>query len=253
MGKKIMRPKIRRVRMDLEYIGKQYCGWQYQKNGVSVQQKIEEAISIVTNQQSRVIASGRTDAGAHAINQVAHVDLVTDITDHDLANALSTVLPNDISVICASTVADSWHARFSALTKTYQYRVLNQRSKSAFYHGSTWHIKRPLNMERIQNSADLLIGEHDFTAFQSAGRPVYSAVRNIIKLSVTNEPPLVIFEVTANGFLKQIVRNIVGTLVDISNERFEPNWIDKLFHCRDRKLAGQCAPAEGLYLLKVEY
>jgi tRNA pseudouridine38-40 synthase len=247
-----MREK-RRIRMTLEYLGTNYAGWQWQNNVVTVQQVVEEALQKITSLQSRVTASGRTDAGVHALNQPAHADVETAMGDDEIMRAMNALLPDDVSVKEVTTVADDWSARFSAKDKTYRYIILNRERHSVFDHGSVWHIKNRLNIDAMRQAAGTFIGEHDFTSFRSAGCAAKNPVRSITKLDIEQDDDTILLTFTSNGFLKQMVRNIVGTLVEVGRGKIAPGDIAKILDKHDRTEAGVCAPPQGLCLMNVVY
>lgn len=246
-------PARRRVRLDLEYLGTRYAGFQLQPNGLSIQEVVEKAVSTLVSHPVRVIPSGRTDAGVHARLQPVHADVTTKLSDEDILRGMNALLPDDVAVISVKTVPDDWHARFSAREKTYVYTILNRPAPSAFDHGRVWHVRKPLDVEAMRKAAGALIGEHDFSSFRSSGCAAKSPVRRLSRLEVEKEGDVIRLSFTANGFLKQMVRNIVGTLVEAGRGRIAPDDVSKILAARDRTKAGPCAPPEGLCLDKVGY
>lgn len=237
----------------IEYDGTNYHGWQIQPSDPSIQNEIQKILSLITQEDIFVSGSGRTDAGVHSIGQVAHFQSSTAITPEKIQNALNKMLPKDI-VIRQCTYADNdFHARFSAKRKTYQYRILNSIVPVALYRQYSWHIHKELNIEAMQQAANFLIGEIDFKAFEGVGSPRKSTVRTIYEATVTKENEIVTFEVTGNGFLKFMVRNITGTLVDVGTGKLTPNDFNTILMSKDRKNAGATAPPHGLFLKHVEY
>ncbi|VAX20604.1 tRNA pseudouridine(38-40) synthase [hydrothermal vent metagenome] len=243
----------RRIRMILEYMGTRYAGWQWQDNAVTIQQVVEEALGKITSLKSRITASGRTDAGVHALNQPAHADVETRMSDEEIMKAMNAVLPDDISVKEIKTVPEDWSARFSAKEKTYRYTILNRVRPSVFEHGRVWHIKKTLEIDAMRKAASLLVGEHDFTSFRSSGCAAKNPVRRLTTLDIDRDDDTIRLTFTANGFLKQMVRNIVGTLVEAGRGKIAPDDVSTILGKRDRTEAGPCAPPYGLCLVDVVY
>lgn len=243
----------RRIRLNLEYLGTRYAGWQWQDNAVSIQQVVEEALGKITSLKSRVTASGRTDAGVHALNQPAHADVETKMSDSQIVKGMNALLPSDVVVKEVVTVPDDWSARFSAKEKTYRYTILNRERPSVFDQGRVWHIKKALDINTMRKAASSLVGEHDFTSFRSSGCAAKNPVRAIARLDIDQDDDTIELTFTANGFLKQMVRNIVGTLVETGRGKIAPDEILKILEERDRAKAGPCAPPQGLCLVDVLY
>ncbi len=243
----------RRVRIDLQYLGTRYAGWQVQNNDVTIQEVVEEALSKIVKKKVRIHASGRTDAGVHAILQPTHADVTTNAPDEGLLAGLNAILPKDIAVISVMTVAPDWNARFSAISKTYEYTVLHSRIRSVFDEGRVWRIHAPIDMEAMREGAIFLTGERDFTSFESSGANPGGKIRTITDLVIERRCEKIVFRVTGNGFLKQMVRNIVGTLIQVGLHKREPSWIKDALDAKDRKEAGPCAPPGGLCLMEVVY
>ena len=244
----------RRIRIDLEYMGANYAGWQVQPGQSTTQQKVEEALLKLVNHNARVTASGRTDAGVHALIQPCHADVVTRMKDEEIEKGLNALLPHDIAALKVITVESGWHARSSAKQKTYRYTILNSRRKSVFDHGRVWRIADRLDIEVMNDAAQNLVGEHDFSSFQGAGcASVDKPVRRLLALKVTRDGKKVFITVTGSGFLKQMVRNIAGSLVEIGRGKEKPEWIIEVLQAKKRTSAGPCAPPEGLCLVDVRY
>ncbi len=241
------------MRIDLEYIGTRYAGLQWQENALTIQQVVEGALDKLTSEHSRLTAAGRTDAGVHALYQPTHADVTTSMSDEELARGLNSILPNDIVVTNVTTVADDWSARFSAKEKTYHYTILNRERPSAFDHGRVWHIRKPLDIEAMRSAGKLLVGEHDFASFRSSGCKRKSTVRNLDRLTIERDADYILFVFTARSFLKQMVRNIVGTLLEVGLGKIAPEDIVTILEACDRTKAGPCAPPDGLCLMSVDY
>ena len=262
-------PDSRRVRIDLEYLGGRYAGWQWQDNALSIQQVVEEALAAMVRHPVRVTASGRTDAGVHALLQPTHVDLATNMEDVHILRGLNSLLPEDIAVRAVATVDGRWNARKSAVRKTYRYMIHNSRIPSVFLHGRVWRIPHPLDIPAMQTAAAMLVGERDFASFRASGCSSKSPVRNLMALDVATgsieefvpgfsstgegEEELVIMTFTGSGFLKQMVRNMVGTLVEVGRGKMAPEQVGAILEAKDRRAAGPCAPPQGLCLIDVIY
>ena len=243
----------RRIRLDFEYLGANYAGWQWQDNALSIQQVAEKALEKIVGHHARITASGRTDAGVHAENQPAHADIATKLDDETIMRGMNSLLPKDIVVTALATVDPAWHSRFDAVKKTYRYTILNRRTPSVFLHGRVWLVYAPLDMEAMRKAAESLRGEHDFSSFRASGCAAKEPVRTLTELSIKRDGDIVTFTLTSSGFLKQMVRNIVGTLAEVGRGRMEPEAVAQILAARDRTCAGPCAPPDGLTLVKVKY
>ena len=242
-----------RYRITLSYLGTEYCGWQRQKNGVSVQQKVEEALEKLLGQKIDVQASGRTDAGVHAAGQVAHFDAETSIPSDKLPFALNTLLPDDVRVRdCEETSAD-FHARFSAKRKTYVYKIYLARHSDPLRLGRAVMVTPPFDAEKARQAAEYFKGRHDFKAFCSTGSRVKDTVREIYDISVMQNGDEITLSVTGNGFLYNMVRIIAGTVVYAGKGKIAAEAVPDIINSGDRKKAGKTMPACGLYLYSVEY
>ena len=240
--------------MTIEYDGGSYAGWQFQKNERTIQGEIESALQTMTRQPVRLTASGRTDAGVHALGQVASFRCNTKLSPEILRNGLNGILGGDIVIRQCCEAADDFHARFDALGKTYHYHILNSPLPSALRRRYTWFIRRPLDLADMQDAARLLEGEHDFSAFEGAGSPRSSSVRFITQAQfVRDGEGIVVFQISANGFLRFMVRNIIGTLVNVGHHKTTPAEFKEILESRDRGRAGATAPPQGLFLMRVRY
>ena len=247
---------MRTIKLTIQYDGTNYVGWQRQPNGVSIQGMLEDALAPIEGAAVDVHGAGRTDAGVHALGQVASVELTARHDTPTLFRALNAVLPNDIRVVSVEEAPHGFHARFSAAAKTYEYRIVNAPIVSAFVHRYVWHFTPPLDLGAMRAAAEPLVGRHDFAAFQGAGSTVTSTERTIERLEWEDgggyDLPIVM-RVTGDGFLRHMVRNIVGTLVEIGVGRWDPWRVLELLDGRDRTQAGPTAPASGLFLTRVVY
>jgi tRNA pseudouridine38-40 synthase len=243
----------RRLAVGIEYDGGGYCGWQQQSDAASVQVALEQALSRVADQPIQLICAGRTDAGVHARAQVAHFD--TDAVRSSRAWLLGTnsYLPRDISLHWTQPVAGEFHARFSALARSYRYLILNRVTRSALAHGRALVVHRPLDVAAMQAGAQWLIGEHDFSAFRSSECQARSPVRQLRTLRVARSGDWIAVDVTANAFLHHMVRNLVGLLLDVGIGKAPPQWAAEVLASRDRTRSSPTAPAQGLYFWTVRY
>jgi tRNA pseudouridine38-40 synthase len=243
-----------RVAMCVEYRGTNYYGWQIQKTGVrTVQAALTEAISKVANESVNIIVAGRTDAGVHASNQVLHFDTASYRKAYGWTSGVNTLLPDDISVQWTHTVDTGFHARFSARERAYRYIVYNAAMPSGILRdGMTWE-RRPLDLERMQAAASLLLGEHDFSAFRAANCQAHSPVKDVRELTLVRQGRLIILQARANGFLYHMVRNIMGVLIAIGRGDKPIEWAGDVLAGRDRNLGGITAPAAGLYFVRAGY
>ncbi|MCO4811182.1 MAG: tRNA pseudouridine(38-40) synthase TruA [Gammaproteobacteria bacterium] len=242
-----------RVALGIEYDGTSYNGWQRQKTGLGVQQRVEEALSVVANHPVEVICAGRTDTGVHATDQVVHFDTDSDRSERGWLLGANTNLPDDINVSWVTLVADDFHARFSAMSRSYRYLILNRLQRSALHRHRAWWVYEPLDAERMDAAAQRLLGKHDFSAFRAAGCQASTAVRHLTHISVARAGDWITLDVTANAFLQHMVRNIMGTIATVGLGEEGVEWITEVLESRDRKAGGIAAPAHGLTLAGVEY
>jgi tRNA pseudouridine38-40 synthase len=247
---------MRTLKLTLQYDGTGYVGWQRQPNGLAIQQVLEDALAPIEGAAVTVHGAGRTDAGVHALGQVASVTLGASLAPATLARALNAVLPADVRVLGIEEPGDGFHARFSAVSKTYEYRIVNAPIVSAFLHRYAWHVVQPLDLDAMRAAAEPLVGRHDFAAFQGAGSSVATTERTVMDVSWEDgggyDLPLVM-QITGDGFLRHMVRNIVGTLVEIGAGRWDPWRLLEILESRARTQAGPTAPPHGLFLTRVTY
>ena len=229
-------------------------GWQRQGAGESIQGLIEQALSTIDGRAVTLHGAGRTDAGVHAVGQVATARLTSPIEDWQLVRALNAHLPTAIRVTEVTTVPDDFHARFSATGKTYEYRIWNGRTMPPFIREYAWHIIEPLNLPLMQEASQAIPGEHDFAAFRSARSLNHTTVREITSTQWRKEgEQTLVFEIAGKGFLRYMVRSLVGTVVEIGRGQRPVGDIARLLAAPDRTQAGRTAPARGLFLMKVDY
>lgn len=244
---------MKRVLLTISFDGTAYHGWQKQPNAVTVQQVIEEALSKILGVKTSVTGCSRTDAGVHASEFCLHFDCDEKIPKDAFLRGLVSLLPQDISVIGYNEVPPDFHARYSAKGKTYEYKILNSYERNPFLSRYTWQIGRRLDIDKMNEFCQKLIGEHDFYAFSSSGRTVEDTVRTISECYVQRKDDIVTLRVTGNGFLYNMVRIIVGTAVEVSDGRINPDDTEEILLSKKRELAGITAPPQGLSLEKVIY
>ena len=242
-----------RAYLILEYDGTAYAGWQRQKNGVSVQQKVEEALQSVLGKAVKVTASGRTDAGVHAAAQTVHLDYDGRIPPERLSYALNAVLPDDVSVKKSGAAADDFHARYSAKKKTYRYTFVISDVRRPLHERYAARISGNVDAAAMHRAAQLFVGEHDFKAFCSTGSSVKTTVRTVYRADVVRVADTVTFTVTGNGFLYNMVRIMAGTLLAVGQGKQGEADIAAALRTGERKRAGKTLPAAGLTLESVEY
>ena len=243
---------MRRIKLTLEYDGTAFSGWQVQPDQRTVQGVLQECLGNMMGESVRVIGSGRTDAGVHAMEQVAHADVVRDIPAENIMMGLNSSLPRDVRVLVCEDVPETFHARKSATGKTYRYVILNRPRPTALNRSRVWHIRQRLDLEAMRQGAGHLAGEHDFEAFKSAGDKT-TTVRNLRDLDIKREGDHVVLTFEANGFLKHMVRNITGALVEVGLGRLTPDDMGALLASRSREGAPGKAPPQGLTLVQVSY
>ena len=262
---------MRTFKITLAYDGTGLVGWQRQASGTSVQGLLEAALQHLDQREVIVTGAGRTDAGVHALGQVASFSLERAIECDGLVRALNAQLPAAVRVLAAEVAADTFHARFDARRKTYRYRIWNAEVISPFERHYVWHLKAALDRDKMSAAAEILEGRHDFAAFQAAGGMTRSTERTVFSSLVLspssldqtrNDPehvegstddPVIVYEVSGDGFLRHMVRTIVGSLVDIGRGRRTIDWMADVLASRDRSLAGPTAPSAGLFLVSVDY
>jgi tRNA pseudouridine38-40 synthase len=244
---------MKNIKLILEYDGTNYCGWQWQPGQKTLQGALEEAVRKTSGEEVRVTASGRTDAGVHAWGQVVNFMTGAGLDCNSWRGALNHHLSHDIRVLEAAEAAPDFNARHSAKGKTYEYIVINRYIPCALKRGYTWHVGVPLDVEAMRDAAKGLIGEHDFTSFRAADCAAKSPVRTVWKLDLTQKGEAIKFSLGASAFLRHMVRNIVGTLVEVGRGRMHQEDVPAILDARDRTKAGPTAPPQGLYLVKVNY
>jgi tRNA pseudouridine38-40 synthase len=245
---------MKNFKLTIEYDGTAYNGWQRQLETPTVQAEIEQALRRMTRSNITLIGAGRTDAGVHALGQVANFRCETRLNPEMILKGLNSLLPGDIAIRECCLVPDSFHARFAARSKRYHYRILNRAERAAVGRGYAWFIHWPLDVVAMMQAAERLVGQQDFKAFENAGSPRVHTRREVLRADwVPEEGHWLTFRIEADGFLRGMVRNIVGTLVAVGLGKLEPAAMETILASRDRRRAGATAPARGLFLVDVQY
>lgn len=276
-----------RYKITIEYNGTTFCGWQKQKNDESIQEQIEKAIYEFSHQKVGVKGSGRTDAGVHALGQVAHFDLETEYSEYKVLGAINHYLkvfarekakkfanflykqnpknpnkirndfnPQPIAIINCERVDSDFDARFSAKKRFYRYIVLNQKQPTSLHQNRVWHIREEMDVEKMKLASNFLLGKHDFTSFRDSECQAKSPIKTLDDIQIFRDKcdkNKIIFEFTAKSFLHHMIRNFVGTLKDVGVGNIKPEKIKEILEAKDRTKAGQTCPADGLYFVKVDY
>ena len=238
----------------IEYDGSEFHGWQRQKKDRTVQETIENALAVMTREQVTVIGSGRTDAGVHALGQVAGFKTRSRLDAEAFFNGLNSLLPGDVVIRACEQMPDDFHARFDVSSKRYRYHMLNRPIAPAIGRQFVWHIRRPLDTAAMAEAAGILLGTHDFKAFEGTGSPRDHTVRTVTDSTVKETGGgNLIYDIEANGFLRFMVRNIVGTLVEVGLGKIDPQTMLTILLSKDRSQAGATAPPQGLFLVDVAY
>lgn len=244
---------LRNIKLIIEYDGTNYAGWQRQNNAVAIQQKIEEVIERVTGSFSEVIGSSRTDSGVHAKGFVCNFYTKSRIPSRNFKIALNGFLPEDIVVIKSEEVDKNFHSRYDSLGKKYVYTVVVGTERPAIGRNYVYYFRRSLNIEKMREASKYFLGTHDFSAFKSVGSSVKTSVRTIKELQIIQSEKTIKFSIVGDGFLYNMARTIVGTLLDVGSGRFTPDCMTNIINSKDRSKAGKSAPAAGLCLEEVYY
>lgn len=243
----------RRLAVGLEYDGARFAGWQIQPDLETIQDHVERALGRIADHSVETTCAGRTDAAVHACGQVAHFDTASDRPMRGWVLGANGELPPEIALLWAVEVDPNFHARHSALARSYRYCILQRATRPALLRERAWWLRSPLDSSAMHEAAQQLAGEHDFSAFRAAECQSKTTRRRIDSISVTADGALVTIDVTANAFLHHMVRNIVGTLVPVGTGEQKPAWVGAALASRERARAGITAPAQGLYLIRVHY
>lgn len=244
---------MKRMLLNIEYDGTAYHGWQIQPNSVTVQQMVEDALFKLLGKKTSAVSCSRTDAGVHAHDFYFHIDCDDNIPNTAFLRGLNSFLPEDIAVKGVKEVEPDFHARYNAKGKTYTYHILNSNKKDAFLSRYSWRIERQLDTQKMNEFCKEIIGTHDFLAFSSSGRTVEDTIRTVSECYVERKCDEVVLTVTANGFLYNMVRIIVGTAVEVSDGKIDPSDIKDIISEGRREALGLTAPPNGLFLEKVYY
>ena len=242
-----------RIGLKIEYDGTAYGGWQRQKNAPRIQQTIEEALERALGCSCRVIGAGRTDAGVHAYGQVAHLDIETKIPADRFSYILNQKLPDDIRIVQSWQAAENFHARRDAIGKHYRYTIYQAPHASALERNSSVHVPQQLDVKKMQQAAQVLIGEHDFSAFRTVGSNIVGTVRTVYRLEVQQQGQHIHIDIWGNGFLYNMVRIIAGTLIEVGKGKIPVQEMQSILDSKERARAGATAPAKGLAMCEVFY
>lgn len=244
---------MKRVRLIVSYDGTNYCGWQIQNNGITVEEVLNHVLTDLCREEIAVIGASRTDSGVHALGNVAVFDTNSRIPGEKFSFALNQRLPDDIRIQRSDEVADEWHPRFQDTVKTYEYCFLNRRIPDPMRRLYSYFIYYPMDVENMQKAADYLIGEHDFKSFCTPRTQVRSTVRTIYDLTLTKEGDEIRMRITGNGFLYNMVRIIAGTLARVGTGLYTPERVKEILEAKDRNVSGPKAPPQGLTLISIAY
>ena len=248
-----------KILLKLAYVGTSYCGWQAQNNGNTVQQKLTEAVNRLFGSECDVTGCSRTDSGVHAngfcatVSRRGEIGIETSVPTERIPRAINCFLPDDISVLSAEWVDDSFHARYDVKSKEYVYRIFTRQERDPFLADRVWHHPKALDVNSMNVAAQRFIGLHDFSAFMAQGSKIVDTRRTVFSADVTSQGDMIEFRVSADGFLYNMVRIMTGTLVEVGEGRLSPDAITAIISSKDRSLAGMTAPACGLYLDQVFY
>lgn len=244
---------MRRIRLVVAYDGTNYCGWQIQPNGITVEEVLNRTICKMTGEAIAVIGASRTDSGVHALGNVAVFDTESTIPPERFSYALNQRLPDDIVIVSSDEVPADWHPRYRNCEKTYEYHILNTRIPVPTKRLTNYFVSFPLDEKKMQQAAEYLKGEHDFVSFCNVRTDVEDTVRTITALDVLRDGEEITVRITGNGFLYNMVRIIVGTLIRVGRGFYEPEQVREILEAKNRKAAGVTAPPQGLMLVRIDY
>jgi tRNA pseudouridine38-40 synthase len=244
---------LRNIKLTIEYDGSGYVGWQRQPSGPTIQETIETSLMTITGEKVKLLGSGRTDSGVHALGQVASFRTGSRLGPAEIQKGLNSILPKDIVIINAEEEAPDFHAQLSAKSKTYIYKILNRPYPSAILRDRAWFIPYPLKARLMDEAARSLVGEHDFRAFAQAEATVKSTVRTVLSARITKRRDLIELSIEADGFMKRMVRLIAGTLAQVGREKITPSQFRDILESGEKTKHVHAAPAKGLYLKEVRY
>lgn len=244
---------VQRIALGIEYNGQAYAGWQFQTGKATVQAALQNALSVIADQEIIVHCAGRTDTGVHAFEQVVHFDTAVARPLQSWLRGANTYLPPDVRIIWAQEVDQSFHARYKAIARCYRYVILNRNVHSALLQGQATWVHQPLDAGRMHTAAQALLGEHDFSSFRAQSCQSVSPKRHMYFIDVYRQQDQVIIDICANAFLHHMVRNIVGSLIEVGTGKRDAAWLAQLLAVKDRNQAAMTAPPDGLHLLAVYY
>lgn len=244
---------MKRIKLTIAYDGTNYCGWQIQPNGITVEEVLNRALKKLTGEDILVIGASRTDSGVHALGNVAVFDTETTIPAERIAMALNQRLPEDIVITKSEEVPPDFHPRYCDCSKTYEYHIINTQIPIPTKRLTNYFVSYPLDMNKMRQAASYLVGEHDFASFCNVRTDVESTVRTIYSLDILQDGEEITIRIKGNGFLYNMVRIIVGTLIRVGRGFYEPERVREILEAKDRKVAGVTAPAHGLILVSINY
>ncbi|MGO5051529.1 tRNA pseudouridine(38-40) synthase TruA [Lachnospiraceae bacterium LCP25S3_G4] len=244
---------MKRIKLTIAYDGTNYCGWQVQPNGITIEAVINEKLCQLTGEQIEIIGASRTDSGVHALGNVAVFDTETTIPPNRIANALNQRLPEDILIVASEEVALTFHPRYCNSKKTYEYHIINSRIPLPTKRLTNYFVTYELDIEKMREAAVYLVGEHDFASFCNIKTTVQSTVRTITELEIIADGENITIRITGKGFLYHMVRIIVGTLLRVGRGFYQPEQVKEILEAKNRKAAGVTAPAHGLLLVEIAY
>ena len=244
---------MKRIKLTIAYDGTNYCGWQVQPNGITIEEVINKALCKLTGEQIAVIGASRTDSGVHAMGNVAVFDTETTIPPEKIAISLNQRLPEDIVVTKSEEVSPDFHPRYCDCSKTYEYHIINTRIPVPTKRLTNYFVSYQLDIEKMKRAASYLVGEHDFVSFCNVRTDVENTVRTITELEIFKNADEITIRITGNGFLYNMVRIIVGTLIRVGRGFYEPEKVKEILEAKDRQAAGVTAPPHGLVLMEIQY
>ena len=244
---------MKRIKLTIAYDGTNYCGWQIQPNGITVEEVVNKALQKLTEEEIQVIGASRTDSGVHALGNVAVFDTETTIPPERISYALNQRLPDDIVIVKSEEVASDFHPRYCDCSKTYEYHILNTRIPIPTKRLTNYFVSSELDIDKMRQAASYLVGEHDFVSFCNVRTDVEDTVRTITELEILKNGEEITIRISGNGFLYNMVRIIVGTLIRVGRGFYEPEKVKEILAAKDRKAAGVTAPPHGLMLVEIRY
>lgn len=245
---------MKNFKLTIEYDGSSFYGWQRQKKDITIQGEIEKALSIILNKETKIIGAGRTDAGVHAYGQVANFKSDTRLSCDNLQNSLNSLIKHPIIINDCTIVPDDFHSQYSSVSKEYHYHILNRNLPCAIGQRFQWHIKQYLDVSLMNRCCEIILGSHDFKSFENSGSPRSHTIRTIYSALVEKSGnDTITIKIIGNGFLKNMVRNLTGTMVLAGHSKISPDDFKKILDAKDRGQAGATAPAKGLFLMAINY